>query len=81
MLQLLQGVFEILQKTVGKVAGAINKALPVINISGKSWFNPFSMVYAGMVQGLEVLKNPAEALSEGGRQAEGSGWRLVQGNS
>lgn len=74
VLQLLQGVFEILQKTVGKVAGAINKALPVINISGKSWFNPFSMVYAGMVQGLEVLKNPAEALSEGaGKLKEAAG--------
>lgn len=74
VLQLLQGVFEILQKTVGKVAGAINKALPVINISGKSWFNPFSMVYAGMVQGLEVMKNPAEALSEGaGKLKEAAG--------
>lgn len=74
VLQLLQGVFEILQKTVGKVAGAINKALPVINISGKSWFNPFSMVYAGMVQGLEVLKNPTEALSEGaGKLKEAAG--------
>ncbi|MBP2113276.1 hypothetical protein [Paenibacillus silagei] len=74
VLQLLQGVFELLQKTVGKVSGAINKALPVINISGKSWFNPFSMVYAGMVQGLEVLKNPAEALSEGaGKLKEAAG--------
>lgn len=74
MLQLLQGVFEILQKTAGKVAGAINKALPVINISDKSWFNPFSMIYAGAVQALEVVKNPAEALGEGaGKLKEAAG--------
>ncbi|MHA6530586.1 hypothetical protein [Paenibacillus sp. BAC0078] len=74
VLQLLEGVFGILQKTVGKVAGAINKALPVINISDKSWFNPFSMAYAGAVQALEVVKNPAEALNEGaGKLKEAAG--------
>ncbi|WP_238655247.1 HNH/ENDO VII family nuclease [Paenibacillus piscarius] len=82
VLQLLQGVFEILQKTAGKVAGAINKVLPVINISGKSWFNPFSMVYVGMVQGLEVLKNPAEALNQGAdklKEAAGSFFKGIRG--
>ncbi|OKP89721.1 hypothetical protein [Paenibacillus sp. P32E] len=81
VLQLLEGVFGILQKTVGKVAGAINKALPVINISDKSWFNPFSMAYAGAVQALEVVKNPAEALNEGAdklKEAAGGFFRGIR---
>jgi hypothetical protein len=65
VLQLLKGVFTILKSTYGKVAGAINKALPGMNISTKSWFNPFAMIYAAAVQALEVVKNPAEALNEG----------------
>ncbi|MCL6456429.1 MAG: hypothetical protein K6T85_00335 [Gorillibacterium sp.] len=65
VLQQLLGVFNVLQGTVGKVAGGINKILPVINISGKAWFNPFSMIYAGAVQALELVQNPGEALNEG----------------
>lgn len=82
VLQLLMSVFQILQSTVGKVSGAINKVLPVINLSGKSWFNPFSMIYAGAVQALDVVKNPAEALGEGAgklKEAAGSFFKSIRG--
>jgi hypothetical protein len=72
VLQLLKGVFTVLKGTYGKVAGAINKALPGMNISTKSWFNPFAMIYAGAVQALEVVKNPAEALNEGAGKLKGA---------
>lgn len=62
---ILTGVFKILKGVFGKVAGAINKILPIINISIKPWFDPFSMIYAGAVKALEIVKNPGEALNEG----------------
>lgn len=63
--QLLMGVFKTLQGAFGKVAGAVNKVLPAMNISVKPWFNPFSMIYAGVVTALEVIQNPGQALNEG----------------
>jgi hypothetical protein len=65
VLAVVSKVFKTLKKVYGKVAGVINKVLPKINITGKSWFEPFSMIYAGVVKALEVAKNPAEALNEG----------------
>ncbi|MFM9327212.1 NucA/NucB deoxyribonuclease domain-containing protein [Paenibacillus mesotrionivorans] len=82
VLQLLKGVFKVLKGTYGKVAGAINKALPGMNISTKSWFNPFAMIYAGAVQAMEVVKNPAEALNEGAgklKSAAGSFFSGIKG--
>lgn len=63
--QILSGVFKMLKGVYNKVAGAINKVLPAINISSKPWFDMFSMIYAGAVKAMEVVKNPAEALTEG----------------
>ncbi|MEF2967774.1 hypothetical protein V3851_18245 [Paenibacillus sp. M1] len=63
--QLLMGVFKTLQGAFGKVAGAINKVLPAMNISVKPWFNPFSMIYAGVMTALEAIQNPGQALNEG----------------
>ncbi len=82
VLQLLKGVFKVLKGTYGKVAGAINKALPGMNISTKSWFNPFAMIYAGAVQAMEIVKNPAEALNEGAgklKSAAGSFFLGIKG--
>jgi hypothetical protein len=82
VLQLLKGVFKVLKGTYGKVAGAINKALPGMNISTKSWFNPFAMIYAGAVQAMEIVKNPAEALNEGAgklKSAAGSFFSGIKG--
>lgn len=36
-----------------------------INISNKPWFDPFSMIYAGAIKAMEIVKNPGEALNGG----------------
>ena len=65
ILNTLTKVFNKIKGVYGKVAGAINKVLPVINITNKKWFDPFSMVYAGVAKVIEVAQNPAQALGEG----------------
>lgn len=70
VLYILSGLFKTLKGVYGKVAGGINKILPVINISVKPWFDPFSMIYAGAVKAMEVVKNPAEALNEGAEKVK-----------
>ena len=70
--QVLSGIFKVLKGVYGKVAGGLNKILPIINISTKPWFDPFSMIYAGAVKALEVVKNPAEALNEGAEKLKES---------
>lgn len=70
VLHILSGLFKTLKGVYGKVAGGINKILPVINISVKPWFDPFSMIYAGAVKAMEVVKNPAEALNEGAEKVK-----------
>ncbi len=65
ILNTLTKVFNKIKGVYGKVAGAINKVLPVINITNKKWFDPFSMVYAGVAKVIEVVQNPAQALGEG----------------
>ncbi len=70
VLHILSGLFKTLKGVYGKVAGGINKILPVINISVKPWFDSFSMIYAGAVKAMEVVKNPAEALNEGAEKVK-----------
>ena len=65
VLSTLTNVFNKIKGVYGKFAGAVNKVLPTINITNKKWFNPFSMIYAGVAKVVEVVQNPAEALGEG----------------
>ncbi len=65
ILHIISSILNVVKGIYGKVVGGINKILPIINISTKTWFDPFSMIYAGVIKALEVVQNPAEALNEG----------------
>lgn len=65
VLHTLMAVFNVLKGVYGKVAGGVSKVLSIINISIKPWFETFSAIYAGAVKAMDVVGNPAEALSEG----------------
>ena len=65
ILSIVKNVFNKIKGVYGKVAGAINNVLGKINITKQKWFEPFSMIYAGVVKVIEVAKDPAAALSDG----------------
>ncbi len=79
ILSTLTKVLNKIKGVYGKVAGAVNKVLPVINITNKKWFDPFSMVYAGVAKVIEVAQNPAQALGEGVESLKGAAGNFFGG--
>lgn len=56
-------VFKALKSVYGRVAETVNKSLAAIKITNKSWFPPFSMIYAAVVKAVQVISDPASVLN------------------
>lgn len=64
VLHIVIKIFKVLKKVYGKVVAGVNKILAAINITTKSWFPSFSMIYAGIFKVMEVVSNPIAVLND-----------------
>lgn len=55
-------IIKAVKRAYSKVVGFVNGILNTIDITKYPWFKTFSMVYAGIVDAIEVARNPGAAL-------------------